>query len=220
MKFSSANKSIIGSFLFILSFGYAGLAATPRMNDDLMQAPAAFLQSAKLTAQDAGENDFFGASVATNGDIAVVGSYNDDTPAGDSAGSVYIYTRSGNVWTQQQKLVADDGEANDNFGASVAMTNDTLVIGADRDDFSTGSVYVFVRSGSNWIFQQKLTAFDRSSFDIFGHSVAISGDTDRYRSLCRFVSGPSKCRFRICLYANLRSLEPTAKTKRSGCRTE
>ncbi len=119
----------------------------------------------------------FGSGVAISGDIAVVGSFEDDTPAGNAAGSAYVFVRNGNVWTQQQKLTASDGAAADNFGISVAISGDTLVIGAERDDTAAGSAYVFTRSGNVWTQQQKLTAPDRSGFDLLGHSVSISGDT-------------------------------------------
>ncbi|MEQ1605091.1 MAG: hypothetical protein ABL999_09495 [Pyrinomonadaceae bacterium] len=140
-------------------------------------APDVFAQSAKLTVSDAADNDFFGNSVVISGDTAVVGTYNDDTPRGNGAGSAYYFTRSGGVWTQQQKLIASDGVQDDNFGTALAISGDTLVIGAERDDTAAGSAYVFTRSGNVWTQQQKLTAFDRSGFDLYGHSVAISGDT-------------------------------------------
>jgi hypothetical protein len=140
-------------------------------------ASDAFVASAKLTASDAATNDNFGSSTAISGDIAVVGSYEDDTAGGISAGSAYVYIRSGGVWTQHQKLTASDGAANDNFGSSVAISGDTLVIGAERSDTAAGSAYVFTRSGNVWTEQQKLTAPGRAGFDLFGHSVAISGDT-------------------------------------------
>ena len=69
----------------------------------------------KLTASDAATNDGFGVSVAVSGDTALVGAYaNDD--AGTDSGSAYVYVRSGTVWTQQQKLTADDDAAGDQFG--------------------------------------------------------------------------------------------------------
>ena len=146
-------------------------------SDDAINSPEAFLETARLTAADGAENDYFGSSVVVSGDFAVVGSYNDDTVRGDGAGSAFVYVRNGNVWTLQQKLTAADGAADDNFGVAVAMSGDTIVIGADRDDTAAGSAYVFTRNGNVWTQQQKLTAFDRSGFDLFGHSVSISGET-------------------------------------------
>ena len=72
----------------------------------------------------------FGISVAVSGDTAVVGAHRDDTPAGDDAGSAYVFVRSGGTWTQQAKLTASDAAAGDLFGFSVAVAGDTAVVGA------------------------------------------------------------------------------------------
>lgn len=127
----------------------------------------------KLTAYDGSALDFFGAVVAMNGDTLVVGAHGDDT----NKGSVYFFTRSGSVWSFQQKLTAYDGSAQDFFGFSVALSGDTLAVGASGDDTNKGSVHVFTRSGTVWMLQQKLTAYDGSAQDSFGVSVALSGDT-------------------------------------------
>jgi len=143
----------------------------------LASAAGAFEESATLIASDGANNDSFGNSAVISGDTAVVGSYDDDTVAGAGAGSVYVFVRSGSIWTQVQNLTASDGAAGDNFGYSVAMSGNTLVVGAERDDTARGSAYVFTRIAGVWTEQQKLTASDRSGFDLFGHSVAISGET-------------------------------------------
>ena len=86
---------------------------------------------------------------------------------------------SGSTITQQQKLVANDGAAYDQFGSSVALDGDTLVVGADWDDdkgSASGSVYVFVRSGTTWTQQQILIANDGGSGDFFGARAALDGD--------------------------------------------
>ncbi len=136
-------------------------------------------QQAKLTSSDGAANDAFGVSVAVNGDTALIGSHNDDDLGTDS-GSAYVFTRSGSVWSQQTKLTASDGAANDTFGYSVAISEDTAVIGSFQDDdmgSNSGSAYVFTRSGSTWSQQAKLTASDGAANDRFGMSVAVSGDT-------------------------------------------
>jgi hypothetical protein len=136
-------------------------------------------QQQKLTADDAAENDEFGRSVSVSGDTAVVGAWMDDDGGNDS-GSAYVYMRSGSVWTQQQKLTADDGAASDEFGRSVSVSGDTTVVGAWRDDevgVRSGSAYVYVRSGGVWTQQQKLTASDAAPGGLFGTSVSVSGDT-------------------------------------------
>ena len=136
-------------------------------------------QQTKFTATDSGAGDEFGGHVALDGDIAVIGARHDDDKGVDS-GSAYVFTRSGTAWSQQAKLTASDGAAGDEFGYSVAISGDTAVIGAPRDDDKSddsGSAYVFTRSGSTWSQQAKLEATDGAAGDVFGISVAISGDT-------------------------------------------
>ena len=136
-------------------------------------------QQTKFTAADSGAGDEFGGQVALDGDIAVIGARHDDDKGVDS-GSAYVFKRSGTAWSQQAKLTASDGAAGDEFGYSVAISGDTAVIGAPRDDDKSddsGSAYVFTRSGSTWSQQAKLDATDGAAGDVFGISVAISGDT-------------------------------------------
>ncbi len=78
------------------------------------------------------------------------------------------------------KLLADDREWGDEFGASVSISGDTAIVGATRDDdngANSGSAYVFTRSGGMWIQQAKLLPTDGAAGDMFGASVSISGDT-------------------------------------------
>lgn len=142
---------------------------------------AVWHQQAKLTANDGEGGDLFGISVAISGDTIVVGADLHDEIAPD-AGAVYVYTRSGNEWSQQTKLTASDGGETDIFGVRVAISGDTALISARRDDddilgVDAGSAYVFVRSGTTWNQQQKLTAPDGVEDDRFGRSVALLGDT-------------------------------------------
>ncbi len=131
-------------------------------------------QQQKLTASDAAAGDQFGISVSLSGDIAVAGAELDDD-AGSSSGSSYVFVRSGTTWSQQQKLVANDATSNDRFGVAVSVSVETAVMGAYGDDSSRGSAYVFVRNGTSWSQQQKLTASDGNTSDRFGWSVAIEG---------------------------------------------
>jgi len=129
-------------------------------------------QTAKLTASDGDVNDGFGSSVSISGDYAIVGAYGDDT----EKGSAYIFMWNGTGWVQQQKLTASDGAARDNFGKSVSISGDYAIVGAYGDDGEKGSAYIFLRSGTSWVQQAKLTASDGNAFDRFGNSVSISGD--------------------------------------------
>ena len=100
--------------------------------------------------------DHFGSAVAIDGDTMVVGADRDDDKSANS-GSAYVFVRSGSTWTQQQKLTASDGYLDDNFGNSVAISGDTIVVGAERQGYNElGAAYVFVRSGTTWTQQQKL----------------------------------------------------------------
>lgn len=141
------------------------------------------VQVARLVADDQAAEDWFGYSVAISGDTAVVGAYGDDD-AGIDSGSAYIFVRTGSGWTQQAKLVPSDPQAYLQFGYSVAIDGDTVVVGAMRSiqgppypsDYSQ-HVYVFVRSGGGWNQQARLGSGITSYVDSFGSSVAIDGDT-------------------------------------------
>ncbi|MGA2322851.1 MAG: hypothetical protein ABSG22_03285 [Sedimentisphaerales bacterium] len=135
-----------------------------------------WIERQKLAALDGSPGDQFGRSVAIDGNTIVVGSYYGDSNE-PNTGSTYVFSRLGGAWTQQQKLIAPDAAPIDRFGCSVSIDNNTIVIGAYGDDSYTGSAYVFVRTGSNWIFQQKLNAPDANAHDYFGYSVAIDNNT-------------------------------------------
>ncbi len=128
----------------------------------------------------------FGWSVAISGDTAVVGAIFEDS-AGENAGAAYVFGRDqggADNWGEVQRLTASDAEAWDVFGVSVAVSGDTAVVGAQgRDDAGlsdTGAAYVFGRNQGgldNWGEVTKLTASDPEDRDLFGRSVAVSGDT-------------------------------------------
>ena len=129
-----------------------------------------WFRRAELTAADGAAGDGFGISVAISGSTVVVGAL---WKAND--GAVYVFVRSGRTWSQQAELAAPDGDAENAFGWSVAISGSTVVVG-NGDNPNSGAVYVFVRSGTNWSQQAQLTA-DGSTDDWFGYSVAISGST-------------------------------------------
>ena len=134
---------------------------------------------AKLTASDGAMDDQFGRSVAMDGDTVVIGAWLDDDK-GEQSGSAYVFMRMGATWTEQAKLVASDGAAADQLGLSVAIASDTIVVSADEDDdngTTSGSAYVFMRTGTTWTEQVKLLASDGTAGDNFGWSVAIDGAT-------------------------------------------
>lgn len=165
----------------------------------------AYLKGAttRVAAEGVDVGNELGTCVAISGDTLVVGAPNhasaatgvngdesDDSAAG--AGAAYVFVRNGATWTQQAFLKASNAEAQDGFGGSVAISGDTLVVGAQRESSNatgingdqannegthSGAVYVFVRSGSNWTQQAYLKALNAGPVDLFGADVAIAGDT-------------------------------------------
>jgi hypothetical protein len=142
--------------------------------------PVTWDEGVKIVADDADTFDRFGWSVAINGDFAIVGARFDDE-GGDQAGAVYIFQRTGtgNTWDTGTKIIAQDAEKDDDFGISVAISNDFAVIGATGDDdanLDSGAVYIYQKTGSSWTFHTKIPSHDAGATDLFGSSVAISGD--------------------------------------------
>jgi len=156
-------------------------------------------QQAYIKASNAGDNDRFGNSVALSGDTLAVGAYREQSNAtginGDEsdnslneAGAVYVFTRSGVTWLQQAYIKPSNTGDGDRFGWSVALSGDTLAVGATGEDSdgssqgnnglsNAGAAYVFTRSGTAWSQQAYIKAFNPDSNDSFGYSVALYGDT-------------------------------------------
>ena len=139
-----------------------------------------WIEVAKLLASDGAAGDVFGASVSISGDRILVGAYGDDDN-GSLSGSAYVFERDGSgTWIQVDKLTASDAAFEDNFGISVGIAGDRLVVGAWEDDdqgSGTGSAYVYERDPSgNWLEVQKLVASDATANQYFGDSVAVVGD--------------------------------------------
>jgi len=131
-----------------------------------------------LTAPDGAAGDELGFSVALDKDTALVGARYSDARGVDS-GSAYVYTRTNYKWSLQDKLTAHDGGAGDLFGTSVGVSGDWALVGANFEDargIQSGAAYLFFRSGTTWSSALKLTASDGASGDLFGTSLALSGD--------------------------------------------
>ena len=129
----------------------------------------------KLVPTDGAAGDRFGISVAIDGDYAVVGAQYDDDK-GTNSGSAYVFKFDGANWTQQAKLTASDGAADDRFGNKVAIAEHFIVVGAYRETNKTGAAYVFERDNQTWSEVAKLTPNDGQTGDEFGRAVAISDD--------------------------------------------
>ena len=160
-------------------------------------------QQAYLKASNTNAGDHFGGSVSISGDTIVIGALGEDSLAtgvngdqsnngGNNCGAAYVFVRSGSTWSQQAYLKASNTQAGDNFGISVSVSGDMVVVGADNEDSSatgvngdgndngasdSGAAYVFVRNGTTWSQQAYLKASNTGGNDQFGWSTSVSGNT-------------------------------------------
>ncbi len=136
-----------------------------------------WLEQAKLLASDPAPTDYFGYAVAIAGDLIAASALRDDD-MGSSAGSVYVFRLEDSVWEENAKLLASDGASGDEFGVSVSVSTDTVLVGAWYDDdvgADSGAVYRYRYDGDTWV-ETKLVASDAAQGDLYGHNVSISGD--------------------------------------------
>jgi len=136
-------------------------------------------QEQELTASDGASLARFDLSVAMNEDNIAVGA-DGDAELGFFSGAVYVFTFDGSNWIQQQKLHAHDAQASASFGFHLAMSGNTIVVGAPQDhvgNHTLGAAYIFTHGSQGWLQDRKLVAKDSDTFDGFGLRVAISDDT-------------------------------------------
>ncbi|MCU0332412.1 MAG: T9SS type A sorting domain-containing protein [Ignavibacteriaceae bacterium] len=134
-------------------------------------------QGSKLVVTDAIGSARFGISVdlSSDGNTAIIGGHTDNA----NAGAAWIFTRSGNTWTSQTKLIGSGAIGNARFGRSVSISSDgnTAIVGGYEDDASKGAVWVFTRSGSTWTQQgNKLVGTGAIGNASQGFSISLSGD--------------------------------------------
>jgi hypothetical protein len=158
-------------------------------------------QHAYVKAASPDNADNFGRSVSISDDTLVVGASGEDseltgvngTPneSGANSGAAYVFVRNAGVWTQQAFLKASNTDDMDEFGFGVAVSGDTIVVGAPKEDSSSaanqadnsandsGAAYVFTRTDGTWTQQAYLkpAVIDATGADQFGAAVAIDGDT-------------------------------------------
>jgi hypothetical protein len=146
---------------------------------------ALWTQSAKLEAADATSEDGFGFAVSTEGARIAVSAIED---VRETAGSVYVFERSGTTWTQRAKLIGNDPSQTIFFGASLGVSGSTILVGAPVSDrlpapspspppTGLGTAHVFTDSNGTWSRQAILQADDGFTEDLFGISAALDGDT-------------------------------------------
>jgi hypothetical protein len=140
------------------------------------RAGTVWTQQAELTLNDGASGDTFGDSVALSGNTAIVAAPVKTIGSHIAQGAAYAYLLNGTHWAQQAELTAGDGAAYDNFGHSVAISGNTAILGAPGKN-GRGAAYVFSFGGTSWIQQAELTAGDGATGDLYGLSVAISGNT-------------------------------------------
>ena len=133
-----------------------------------------------LFASDGQSFDEAGTDVGIDGEWAIVGAPFDDDVASNS-GAVYVHRwdSSAGQWLEFQKLTASDGSANSWFGWSVAISGETLIVGARQHDAissDAGSAYVFEFDGSGWVEAEILVGSQQTANDEFGVDVALDGD--------------------------------------------
>jgi hypothetical protein len=137
-------------------------------------------QQQKLAADAGDENDQFGSAVSLSEGTTVIGAPSDDNPNGNEGGSAYVFSRTDDGWTQQQKLAADNGDERDQFGSVVSLDKNLIAIGAITDEnpngSDSGSVYIFEREGSTWRQRQKLAPSGADARDRAGFPALSSGE--------------------------------------------
>lgn len=146
-------------------------------------APTTWTQLAELTASDGGAGDQLGETVAISGNTAVLGAPQAAVGSNNQEGCAYVYVKSAQDWknaTQVAKLTASDGQPAVHFGASVAISGNTIIVGEPYAKIGSnnnqGAAYVFVKPTGGWknmTETAKLTASDGAVFDLLGAAVAI-----------------------------------------------
>ncbi|HET7569116.1 MAG TPA: Ig-like domain-containing protein [Gammaproteobacteria bacterium] len=131
----------------------------------------------KLTEQNGAAADEFGYVTAISGDTAVVGAPAVTVGTNAQQGVAYVFTKTDGAWTQSAQLVASDGIAGDEFGMSVAISGNTIVVGSPYTISGQGAAYVFTEADGAWTQVAKLTGSDGAGGDNFGWAVGISGNT-------------------------------------------
>jgi hypothetical protein len=176
-------------FSVAISGDYAIVGAPEKTVNGFTSAGAAYIyfwdganweQQKILTIIDPVQGDEFGCSVAISGDYAIVGARWRTENTTSSTGAVYIYIRSETDWTKQSIITGSTVTQNEQFGWSVAISGDYIIVGVPKKDIfgfiDAGIVYMYIRDGLNWTEQQIIISINAAQYEQFGYSVAISGD--------------------------------------------
>ena len=111
-----------------------------------------------------------------SGELVLVGARERDALSSNS-GAAYVFSRDAGAWTEDAKILAPDGVANQLFGSSVSIEGTLAFIGAEGNASNRGAAYVLRQDPTldRWVFVSKLTASNAESGDQFGSAVALGG---------------------------------------------
>jgi hypothetical protein len=139
-------------------------------------AAGAWVETAKLVANEDTTKSYFGLRVDLAGDCIVASSYLQDK----ARGAVYVFEARGNGWVQTEKLSASDGHPFAHFASDLSLSGDRLLVGA-FDDHEAGSkagaAYLFQQGPSGWVQTAKLVSESTEPNDWLGYAVALEGET-------------------------------------------
>jgi hypothetical protein len=184
-SYYGSDAALIGSNAVISAQGdtvFTGAAYV------LAKVAGQWTETHKLVPSDGAHGDSFGYRLAMTQSLLAVTSYTASPNGNTAQGAAYVFEPSGDSWTQVKKLVANDGVAFDDLGASVCIDGTTVYVGANGaiigKNPSQGALYVFTQDGSDWSQTQKVIADDGAPYDNFGFSVAVQNGM-------MFVGAPS-----------------------------
>ena len=164
--------AIEGDYAFVTAQGHDDFAGAVYIFNRQAGGADAWGEVQKIMAPDKSSGDYFGTSITVNNGRIAVGAYGEDDK-GRSAGAVYTYELQGDQWKFEAKIHDEEGAANDRFGSSVALSENTLVVGANRDN-KAGSILIYERKEEGWNQTLKIFSSDGKAKDRFGGSLALS----------------------------------------------
>ena len=188
VKLTAADAAKGDAFGYVVSIdGTSAVVGAPKDDDTGNNSGAAYLfvrdangwkQHAKLVPKDSAKLDAFGEAVDIQTGTLIVGAPGHTHGGVRFAGAVFVFVRDGDTWRERTKLTADDAGAGDQFGVSVDIGDDTIIVGSKKNDpdgiRDAGAAYIFQRDGNIWKQAAKLTAPKKRKGDHFGTGVATS----------------------------------------------
>lgn len=137
-----------------------------------------WVETQKLKPSSSYSDGFFGLSIDMAGGVAVIGAIGDNG-GGDNTGAAFVFELEEGTWVEKTKLIPSDPFPSDEFGGAVAVSGNSIVVGAHGKfgvGYYSGAAYVFKKIDGLWSETQKLTASDQATWDYFGNAVDIEGD--------------------------------------------